>query len=62
MYRITLYEGDDKSVEEFDDEDDMRDRVDQCLDDLENKSIKSFTVSWISQNRYPIDKPFWEKK
>jgi hypothetical protein len=61
MYRITIYEGGEKSVEEFSDEDDMRDRVDQCLNDLENGSINSFTTSRISQGRYPIDTPFWEK-
>ena len=60
MYRITIYEGSDKSVEEFDDEDDMRNRVDDCLNDVEAKRLKSFTVSWISKGG-PYKKPFWEK-
>lgn len=47
-------------ISEFADEDDMRDFVDSCLNDLENRSISSFTVSRLSQNRY--QKPFWEKK
>ena len=59
LYRITLYPG--KDVTELDDEDDLRDYVDNCLDDVEKKSIKSFTVSWISEKGGPLQKPFWEE-
>ena len=61
MYRVTIYEGSDKSVEEFDDEDDLRNRVDDCLDDIEAKRIKTFSVSWISESKPFYKKPFWEK-
>lgn len=60
MYRITIYENNGKkSVDEFEDEDDLRDQVDNALNDIENKNIKTFSVSWISKNTY--NKPFWEK-
>jgi len=59
MYRITIYEGDQKTTDEYQDEDDMRDSVDKCLDDLEAHRIKTFSVSWLSEGRY--QKPFWEK-
>ena len=62
LYRLTIYDnGANKSVEEFDDEDDLRDRIDDALNDIEKKAIKTFSVSWISESRYPTSKPFWEK-
>lgn len=59
-YRITIYQDSLKDIYETDDEDEVRDQVDSCLDDLEKKSIKSFTVSWISEKAPSINKPFWE--
>ncbi len=59
MYRITIYENDEKTVQEHGDEDEMRDHVDNCLDDLEEGNISSFVVSRISKGTYK--KPFWEK-
>ena len=62
MYRITYYDfsTNTKTVEEFNDEDDMRETVDMCLNDIENKAIRAFTVSTISGKVY--EKPFWEKE
>jgi len=60
MYRLTIYERDEKTTDEFDDEDDMREAVDIALNDLEKKSIKTFSVSWISEGG-SYQKPFWEK-
>lgn len=60
MYRLTIYEGDKKSVDEFKDEDDLRESVDLALNDIEHKRIKTFSVSWISGRTY--EKPFWEKE
>lgn len=59
MYRLTIYEGDNKSVDEFEDEDDLRSAVDDALNDIERKAIKTFSVSWISKGTY--NKPFWEE-
>lgn len=59
MYRVTIYDSSgDKSVEEMNDEDMLRERVNDCMNDLENRGIKTFTVSWISNHVYT--KPFWE--
>ena len=60
MYKLSIWQNDEKSVEEFDDEDELRERVDDCLNDIDKKAIKTFTVSWISQGSYV--KPWWEKK
>jgi len=58
MYRLTIYEGNEKTVDEFDDEDDLREAVESALNDVEKKVIKTFSVSWISAKTYT--KPFWE--
>ncbi|RLC88839.1 MAG: hypothetical protein DRJ03_00960 [Chloroflexi bacterium] len=60
MYKLTIYEGDNKSVEDIQDEDELRERIDNCLDDLEARNIKTVIISWVSQ-RFPPEKPFWEK-
>ena len=63
MYRITIYKNDgEKTVDEFEDEDIMRDIIDNAINDIERKSIKTFSVSWLSTNRFTPEKPFWEKK
>jgi len=59
MYRVTVWEDDEKTVTEYDDEDELRDLVEICLDDLERGAITSFVVSRISKGSYK--KPFWEK-
>lgn len=59
MYRLTIYQRDEKSVDEFGDEDELRDAVDSALDDVEHKRVKTFSVSWISGKTY--QKPFWEE-
>jgi len=48
----------EKTVEEFEDEDDLREAVDVALNDIEKKAIKTFSVSWIGAKTYT--KPFWE--
>ena len=58
MYRLTIYEMNEKTVEEFEDEDDLREAVDVALNDIEKKAIKTFSVSWIGAKTYT--KPFWE--
>ena len=58
MYRLTIYEGNEKTVDEFDDEDELREAVESALNDIEKKVIKTFSVSWISAKTYT--KPFWE--
>ena len=59
MYRLTIYEGNEKTVDEFDDEDELREAVESALNDIEKKAIKTFSVSWISAKTYT--KPFWEE-
>ena len=59
MYRLTIYEGDEKTVDEFADEDELREAVEDALNDIEKKAIKTFSVSWISGKTYT--KPFWEE-
>ena len=58
MYRITIYQENEKTVGEFDDEDDLREAVEAAINDIEKKAIKTFSVSWISDKTYT--KPFWE--
>ena len=58
MYRLTIYEGDEKTVDEYSDEDELREAVEYALNDIEKKAIKTFSVSWISAKTYT--KPFWE--
>ena len=65
MYRLTItvhrplsYEGDEKTVDEYSDEDELREAVEDALNDIEKKAIKTFSVSWISGKTYT--KPFWE--
>jgi len=59
LYRLTIYENDrKKTVDEFDDEDDLRESVENAMNDIENQNIKTFSVSWISDKTY--QKPFWE--
>ena len=57
MYRLTIYDHEDKTVIELDDEDELREVVDSALNDIEKKAIKTFSVSWISKKTY--QKPFW---
>lgn len=59
MYRLTIYQRDEKSVDEIEDEDELREAVESALNDVEHKRIKTFSVSWISEKRY--QKPFWEE-
>ncbi len=59
MYRLTVYEHGDKTVDEFADEDELREAVDSAIVDIEEKRIKTFSVSWISKNTRT--KSFWEK-
>ena len=62
MYRLTIYENDgEKTVDECSDEDDLKDMVDMAMNDIEQKAIKTFSVSWISEKRFIPEKPFWEK-
>jgi hypothetical protein len=58
---MTTYDLVGKTVNEFADEDEMREAVDAALNDIEAKVIKTFSVSWISKNTYTPDKPFWER-
>ena len=58
MYRLTIYEGDEKTIDEYSDEDELREAVEDALNDIEKKAIKTFSVSWISGKTYT--KPFWE--
>lgn len=58
MYRLTIYDHEDKTVIELDDEDELREVVDSALDDIEKETIKTFSVSWISK-KTPRQKPFW---
>lgn len=62
MYRLTIYDnqGDKSSVDEIEDEDELRENVESSVNDLENKEIKSFVVSRVSGKTY--QKPFWEKE
>jgi hypothetical protein len=61
MFRLTIYQSDgEKIVDEFGDEDDLREAVDAALNDIERKAIKTFSVSWISGKTY--QKPFWEQR
>ena len=62
MYRITIYdkEGEKSVLHEGRDEDELRDMVESCVNDLENKDIRSFVVSRVSGGTYKT--PFWEKK
>ena len=60
MYRVTIYEYEEKTVFECEDEDEMRDHVETCIDDLESGSITAFVVSRVSDSIYK--EPFWEKK
>lgn len=60
MYRLTIYLNDgEKTVDEFEDEDELRENVESSVNDLENREIKSFVVSRVSGKTY--EKPFWEK-
>jgi hypothetical protein len=60
MYRLTVYMNDgEKTVDEFEDEDELREQVESSVNDLENREIKSFVVSRVSGKSY--EKPFWEK-
>jgi hypothetical protein len=60
MYRLTIYANDgEKTVDEFEDEDELREQVESSVNDLENREIKSFVVSRVSGRTY--EKPFWEK-
>jgi len=62
MYRLTIYEqGSEKTIDEFEDEDELRGAVDTALNDIESKSIKTFSVSWLSKSTYTPETPFWEK-
>ena len=58
LYRMTIYEHGDKTVDEFTDEDELREVVDGAMNDIEQKAIKTFSVSWISKQTH--EKPFWE--
>ncbi len=60
MYRTTVYIKGEKTIDEHENEDDMREEVDSLLNDLEKGSINSFTVSRISRGTY--HKPWWEKE
>jgi hypothetical protein len=61
MYRLTIYANDgEKTVDEFEDEDELREQVESSVNDLENREIKSFVVSRVSGRTY--EKPFWEKE
>ncbi len=59
MYRLTIYEGDEKTIDEYSDEDELREAVEDALNDIEKKAIKTFSVSWISGKTYTI--PVWEE-
>lgn len=49
LYRLTKYNNaGDKDVDEFNDEDKLRDQVDVAMDEIEAKRIKTYMVSWIS--------------
>lgn len=58
MYRLTIYETGEKSVDEFSDEDNLRDAVKTAMDGIENHRIKTFSVSWLSEQTHT--KGFWE--
>jgi len=61
MYRLTIWDNQgDKSVDDIEDEDELRDSIESSVNDLENREIKSFVVSRVSGKTY--QKPFWEKE
>lgn len=60
MYKIMIYEGNIKTSDEYEDEDELREAINDCLNDLEHKNIKTFCVSWISKGGF-YKKPFWEE-
>ena len=60
MYRLTIYKQNHKDVVEYKDEDELKDAVDGALNDIENKAIKTFSVSWLSDSTFVTDKPYWE--
>jgi hypothetical protein len=49
----------DKFVDEFEDEEELRDAIDTATNDLEARDIRSFVVFRSSGKTY--EKPFWEK-
>lgn len=55
-----IYEGNIKTSDEYEDEDELREAINDCLNDLEHKNIKTFCVSWISKGGF-YKKPFWEE-
>jgi len=60
IYRMTVYDRQgDKAVDEFEDEDELRDEVEAAMIDIERREIKSFTVSRVTSKTY--EKPFWER-
>jgi hypothetical protein len=60
MYRLTTYmPNGEKTVDEMEDNDELRDAIETATCDLENREIKSFVASRISGKSY--EKPFWEK-
>jgi hypothetical protein len=60
MYRLTIYANDgEKIVDEFEDEEELRDAIDIVTDDLSARNIKSFVASRVSGKAY--EKPFWER-
>ena len=60
MYRTTAYINGEKTVDEHEDEDAMREEVEILLNDLEKGAINSFTVSRISKGTH--HSPWWERR
>jgi len=60
MYRVTTYDNDgNKTVDEIEDVDELREYIDLVRADIEDREIKTFSVSWLSGKTYK--EPFWEK-
>jgi hypothetical protein len=61
MYRLTIYDNaDNKSVDEFRDEDALREQIDIAQDKIEKHAIKTYSVSWIVEKQ--TDRHWWDEE
>lgn len=60
MYRLTMYDNKgNKDIDEFKDEDALRNEIDRAIDQIESKQLKTFSVSWIKET--PENTNWWDK-
>ncbi len=50
MYRLTIYDNKGKDINEFKDEDALREQIDIAQDKIENHEIKTYSVSSIKED------------